>query len=249
MEPIDIQESLYSFPYHYLPTENSAKTWRVARNLFWGYEYLATLETIRNLTLKDAPQRVLDFGCGDGRLIAELMKAGVSELIGVDQSEHAILFARAALYGSKNVQFLREIDEIERSFIPINTIIAMEVIEHIPPHQVKQVIEKFFRIIHQNGSLIISVPTMNIPLNRKHYQHFSSKTLNEYMQGLFTLSEYQYIHKAGWLAEFLRKVVVNRFFIMDNETCLKIMTHAYRSFVMKADEKTGSHMIAVFRRD
>jgi 2-polyprenyl-3-methyl-5-hydroxy-6-metoxy-1,4-benzoquinol methylase len=249
MEPTDIQESLYSFPYHYLPTENPLKTWRVARSLHWGYEYLATLETVRNLTLKGQPERVLDFGCGDGRLIEELLRAGIPELIGVDHSEHALLYARAALYGHKNVQLLRELQEIDRSLSPINTIIAMEVLEHIPPHQVKQVIDRFYEIINQDGSLIISVPTTNIALNRKHYQHFTLRTLNEYIQGLFSLTECQFIHKVGFLSECIRKMVVNRFIITDNETWLRMTTYAYKRFIMKANAKTGAHLICKFRRD
>jgi SAM-dependent methyltransferase len=248
MKPTEIQESLYSISYHFLPTENVPKTWHVARYLYWGYEYLAILETVRTLVVRHQPGRVLDFGCGDGRLLQELAKHGIPELIGVDHSKHALLFAHAALYGYNHVHFLNTLQEIDESLIPINLITAMEVLEHIPHHQLKDVIKQFMNIIHQDGRLIVSVPTVNIPLNQKHYQHFSIEKLNDCMQGLFFLTEFQFIYKVCFLSELIRKLVVNRFFIMNHTNYLKLMTFIYKRFVMNANDKTGSHMIGVFRR-
>jgi 2-polyprenyl-3-methyl-5-hydroxy-6-metoxy-1,4-benzoquinol methylase len=248
MKPTEIQESLYSFAYHFLPTENTPKTWHVARYLYWGYEYLAILETVRTLVVRNQPERVLDFGCGDGRLIQELAKDGIPELLGVDHSEHALLFAHAALYGYNNVHFLKELQEIDDSLMPINMITAIEVLEHISPHLLKDIIKQFWATIHQDGILIVSVPTVNIPLNKKHYQHFSIEKLNDCMQGLFLLTEFQFIHKVCFLSELIRKMVVNRVFIMNNANYLKLMTSIYRRFVMNADDKTGAHMICLFRR-
>jgi 2-polyprenyl-3-methyl-5-hydroxy-6-metoxy-1,4-benzoquinol methylase len=249
MQPTEIQESLYSFPYHYLPTENPPKTWRVAQYLHWGYEYLAVLQSVKALTLCDQPQRALDFGCGDGRLIKELVSAGVHEVIGVDHSDHALLFARAALYGYNNVYFLRNLQEIDRKLIPVDVIVTMEVLEHIRPDQLKPVIEQFIDIIEPDGRLIVSVPTMNIPVNPKHYQHFSLQTLDNYMHGLFSLLEYQFIHKIGSMSEFIRKMVTNRLVIVHNDTWLKMATYIYRRFAMTADAKTGAHLVCVFKRN
>jgi SAM-dependent methyltransferase len=248
MQPTEIQESRYSFPYHYLPIESPPKTWRVAQYLHWGYEYLAVLQTVKALTLRDQPQRALDFGCGDGRLIKELVSAGVHEVIGIDHSDHALLFARAALYGYNNVHFLRNLQEIDRKLIPVDVIVAMEVLEHIHPDQLQRVIEQFIDIIKRDGRLIVSVPTTNIPINAKHYQHFSPQTLDNYMNGLFSLVEHQFIHKVGSISEFIRKMVMNRLIIVHHDRWLKMATSIYRRFVMTADAKTGAHLVCVFKR-
>jgi 2-polyprenyl-3-methyl-5-hydroxy-6-metoxy-1,4-benzoquinol methylase len=191
---------------------------------------------------------VLNFCCGDGHLIQELVKVGVCELVGADHSEHALLFAHAALYGYNNVYFMGGLQEIDDSLILVNTIAAMEVLEHKPPHQVKEVIDQFRDIIHQDRRLIVSVPTVNIPLNRKHYRHFSIKILNGYMEGLLLLTEFQFIYKVGFLAELIRKIVTNRVFIANNTSWPKLVTYIYRRFTTNADDKTGAHVVCVFRR-
>ena len=54
----------YTFPYHYLPTQQK-EVWKVSRHLAWGYEYLAILNTVQEFLSRYESSRILDFGCGD----------------------------------------------------------------------------------------------------------------------------------------------------------------------------------------
>jgi 2-polyprenyl-3-methyl-5-hydroxy-6-metoxy-1,4-benzoquinol methylase len=246
MKPTEVQESLYSFPYHYLPTEDLTSAWRIARYLHWGYEYLAILETVKTVTLRTQPRRVLDFGCGDGRLSKELINSGIQELIGIDTSERALLFSKAFICGDSNIYLHQRIQEVDRSLIPVDAIIAMEVLEHIEPSQLDNLIKQFHEIIDRNGTLIVSVPTKHIPINRKHYQHFSEDILINRMKSMFIMKDCQFIHKVGVFSELVRRMIVNRLFIVNSEAWLKLTTKLYKKFIMKADSKTGAHMICTF---
>ena len=89
------QESLYSFPYHHIPSWSGGQ-FRYFRALVPSCEYASYIRYLVRRA-KDAPfHSVLDLGCGDGRLCAELRaeypSAGIT---GVDISERAIAFAKA----------------------------------------------------------------------------------------------------------------------------------------------------------
>jgi SAM-dependent methyltransferase len=92
-----LQEQQYLFPYHHPPHADESGVWEVARTLWWGYGYLAVLEVVLGELLRHRPKRVLDFGCGDGRLLCELKRIGIPEIAGVDLSDRALFFARGFL--------------------------------------------------------------------------------------------------------------------------------------------------------
>jgi 2-polyprenyl-3-methyl-5-hydroxy-6-metoxy-1,4-benzoquinol methylase len=249
MERESLQEALYDFPYHHIPIVRSkTNVWSVSRYLYWGYEYLAILNTIIDLVLCHKPKRLIDFGCGDGRLIKELLIRNENlEVIGVDISECAISFARAFLQAYPKVHFFQKVQDIPYSLLPVDSIIAMEVLEHIPPYRVRQVVTDFYRVLHPGGIVVISVPTMNVPVRPKHYQHFSLDTVLAYTDGLFSLKSHLYIHKIGLLQNLIRRSVVNRLFIANSELWLKMTTWLYIRWVMKATPKNGAHLICVLQ--
>jgi 2-polyprenyl-3-methyl-5-hydroxy-6-metoxy-1,4-benzoquinol methylase len=244
-----IQENQYRFPYHHLPYITNG-VWRVAQGLWWGYEYLALLEAITEILCRYEPKRILDFGCGDGRLIKELaqMNWGLDEIIGVDISERALCFARAFAWGDSRVHLFQSIDEIDRSLLPVDAVVAMEVFEHIPPSGLSTVIERLHTVLRSNGILLVTCPTTNIPQNPKHYQHFSLDALLSSLGTGFELSEHCYIHRVGVAGAMLRQLVINRFFVVNSQAWLKLTSAIYRKFLMKATERTGAHLVAVFKR-
>jgi SAM-dependent methyltransferase len=244
-----IQEAQYSFPYHYLPYAANG-VWRVAQGLWWGYEYLALLETIMGVLCHYKPKRILDFGCGDGRLIKELvqMNWGLDEIIGVDISERALCFARAFAWGDSRVHLFQSIDEVARSLLPVDAVVAMEVFEHIPPSELSTIIERLHTVLYPNGILLVTCPTTNIPQNPKHYQHFSLDVLLSSLGAGFELLEHCYIHRVGLAGAILRRLVINRFFVANSQAWLKLTSAIYRKFLMNATKRTGAHLVAVFKR-
>lgn len=251
MLPQEIQEKQYSIPYHYLPWERDG-VWRVGRFIEWGFEYLAVLNTVLDLVGKSLPKgqgRLLDFGCGDGRLISELlMRYPRLTVAGVDISEKALAFARAVTWGNPQVYFFSDLHAAVENLGQFDVIVAMEVLEHIPPEDLPSVITALDKALVKNGHLIVSVPTTNIPLNRKHYQHFTMDTIKQILGNTFILSEVYYIHRVGALANLIRRAVVNRFFVANGEVWLRFFTWLYNRYVRVADERTGAHMVVRFRK-
>ena len=106
--------------------------WYVGRHPQWGFEYLSLLETVLEMAMERNPSSILDFGCGDGRLLYELAKRSWKNelgLWGVDVDERALLFARAFNRG-RPVNFARNVGKLSgRKF---ELLVASEVLEHIP---------------------------------------------------------------------------------------------------------------------
>lgn len=124
----------------------------------------------------------------------------------------------------------------------------MEVIEHIDPNDLPAVIDDIYAVMKPGGTFIVSVPTVNRPLNRKHYQHFSLKTLQTVLGDRFHMDEARWIHRIGFLAELIRRAVVNRFFVANHPAWLRLCTWLYKRFVKDADEMTGAHLVCRFRK-
>lgn len=242
------QESLYSVPYHHLAHESGKGEWRVGSFFNWGYVQLALLELVKEKVKLYRPRRVLDFGCGDGRLLKELLCAGIPEAVGVDISERALAFARAFTYDYKTVKYypsLRQIGESER---PFDLIVAMEVLEHIPPEQLGITLKQLVELLRLDGILIVSVPTENIRLDNRHFQHFTIEKLEKETKNLFHMDEFQFVCRNGIGYAAIRRLVSNRFFVANWTPWLKLLTWLFRRFVMKAGAGTGAHIVAIFKR-
>jgi SAM-dependent methyltransferase len=168
----NIQNQQYEFPYHYLPYLNNEGYGVRHRILSWGYEYLCYMLHIRNKILDLAPGSLLDIGCGDGRFSNFLLKTKFKELLGVDLSPKAIKFAQAF---NDDSQFkCCDIQIIDRQF---DIVTLIETIEHIPDDKIDEFIKAAFYKVKPNGYLLISVPTKNRKLIKKHYRHYDIQLL------------------------------------------------------------------------
>jgi SAM-dependent methyltransferase len=253
MDREEIQNELYSTPYHHLPFEAEG-VWWVSQSLDWGYKYLAILTSVAELVCASDfsishPRRVLDFGCGDGRLIKELLRRcpDIVALIGTDTSDRALAFARAWTWGDERVHLFKRLTDIDGRFLPVETVVAMEVLEHIPPSDLGKTIQSLSEVLAVNGHLVVSVPTTNVSVNPKHHQHFTWETLSQVTSKFFTPVTFKYVHRQGWFAEILRRAVVNRWWIANSPAWLKVTSTLYRRFVGHATKRTGTHIVAVFR--
>lgn len=174
-QKFSLQDSEYSFPYHYLPHIDPASgVGMVARRLGWGLEYLTYLLHCRDLVADLGPTSLLDVGCGDGRFLG-LFGGPVDRRVGLDLSENAIRFATAF---NPNAEF-RVASSIDEQF---DVVTAIEVLEHIPPDEADGFIRNLVRSVRPGGHIVISVPTVNARLQRKHYRHFTLETLIDAVQ-------------------------------------------------------------------
>lgn len=132
-------------------------------NLYWKdskNEHLSDfpykLPLVRSIVPRIPNLTILDFGCGTGNMLAEVMKINPrSKYIGVDVSEIAIKKIKKRF--PKGIFFTVE----DGGKIPIRTgdvdfILALDVIEHV--YNTKETLSELTRILKPTGKILITMP-------------------------------------------------------------------------------------------
>ena len=136
----------YRGPYHWF------------LSAFYTRHYVRKAELCREfLTANDV---VLDVGCGDGKLTSELGKY-CKRVVGVDNQEIAITFAKLMVQGTDNVSFLVEDGRSLKSETSFDVVTSFDVIEHIPVDDVRGFVEQLSDKLKPGGTLIITTPNRN----------------------------------------------------------------------------------------
>jgi len=120
------------------------------------------------------PARVLDAGCGDGRISAELVKRGYS-VIGVDCLQTAVMYAQSLV---PEARFF--VADLRKSLLAtlrvgqghFDAVLMVEVYEHIAPNYCPDVLGNIFTVLRPGGTFIITVPSKHLPPSNLHYRHF-----------------------------------------------------------------------------
>ncbi|HEX8994094.1 MAG TPA: class I SAM-dependent methyltransferase [Candidatus Paceibacterota bacterium] len=232
------QEDEYSFPYHHLVQLAPFSTSRV---LFWGLEYAAYITLVLDELSKFPWSTLLEVGCGDGKFVAEAARRFPScSITGADFSERAILFARAFNYGNGAEFFCGDIRDLNRTF---ETVVLIETLEHIPEVEITGFVETLRARLEPGSTLIVTVPTTNIPLQSKHYRHYTLELLEKQLTG-FSLVHARYAVKTGLLRRFLFRLTARQ--------CGSVFTRfavaLSRRFLVDATATNGRHIVAVFSR-
>lgn len=111
---------------------------------------------VKELVTKKKKLTILDYGCGTGIFIGELLMVNPNlEIFGIDISDYAINVARKKF---KNAQFFVQTEEKKLPFAnnSVDLILAMDVIEHV--FDVKTLLHEFHRILSPGGKIFISTP-------------------------------------------------------------------------------------------
>ena len=194
-----IQESKYILPYHWFFKRES-----VNGRVYFGYMDLVLKALGENLEGK----RILDAGCGDGRVSYEISKKG-AEVWGIDFSNRAISFAKLL---APEVNFvvgdLKKIP-FENNFF--DDIVMVEVLEHIPPLEIPQVLGELKRVLSDDGRLIITVPSILASIPAKHFQHFSEDKIRKTLGKLFSIKKVFGQDKNSFVFRNIYRLIENRF--------------------------------------
>lgn len=242
---LDVQEEQYIFPYHYIPHFSSDGGARRIRVLKWGLEYLCYQYHVLDLIGKLAPSSVLEVGCGDGYFIGALGNK-IQERVGVDFSQRAIGFAKGF---HPAVKFhVGDAAEIKKEF---DVVVAIEVLEHIPDPQVGNFLRTLFDRTKTGGHVLICVPSVVLPLNQKHFRHYTKQLLEAQVQDAYSDAELvgtEYIcHLPRWIRIYDR-ITINRFWIIEILSITNFMWRVLWKNYRTGTEKTGRHVISVFRK-
>lgn len=115
-----------------------------------------TIIPILRGALKITPKRVLDFGCGIGRL-SGLFDLNTVQYVGLDISKTKLILAEGRIKDkgiliwngvNRNIPFL------DRYF---NFIICYSVFTHTPLWQTEEILQEFARVLSDDGQIFVSI--------------------------------------------------------------------------------------------
>lgn len=175
-----LQEAQYGFPYHYIPRRLGRRI-AYSAAVDWAAEYLNALELTHDAVRRWRPKSVADIGCGDGRIANELAREHSDLRVwGVDQDRRAVQLAELQRSVS-NVSFHVATRPEEWPFhaAGCDLVLAIEVLEHIPPPELLEFVSALARCTTPGGHLLVTVPHANKRVQRKHYQHFTGTSLRK----------------------------------------------------------------------
>ena len=127
----------------------------------------------------DEPVRVLDVGCGEGQLTAELAEAGFA-VVGVDVAEEPLRRARARHEGL-DVRLVSEAEPWPLDDARFDAVWAGETIEHVA--DTAGWLSEVRRVLRSGGSLLLSTPAhgrlamLGLALSaRRRDEHFDPRS-------------------------------------------------------------------------
>lgn len=244
-----VQESWYSFPYHYVTV--LPPRFAVARVYDWHLNYASAVTLLLDQIAKDPDRgKIIDIGCGDGRLTHELAKRFPdSRLSGIDYSEQAIRLASALNAGSA-IDFEAR-DLIENPLQADNDVaVLMEVYEHIDPDRADTFLRGVRDTLRPGGVLHVTVPHRNVPLAPHHFRHFDSEMLGREISAYFDIDVMKPFERLSARRKWLNRLLINRFFILNHQGILnRVFRHYMRTLFhcTKEDECQRLYLRAIRR--
>ena len=137
---------------------------------------------------------VLDYGCGAGHLLQQLLKQPAVNFFGLDFSADSIEETKKRTAGRNNLKQLVLIDKLPAPFKndQFNSITLIETIEHLQDEALHETMNELFRILKPGGKIFITTPfneDLNNHLNfcpfcksefhqMQHMQSFNIESLN-----------------------------------------------------------------------
>lgn len=257
VDPVALQEEEYLFPYHYVSSYMPH-----FRHFFcdsWAVHYLSTIEFLLSELSKVSFKSIVDVGCGDGRFTQELaLRFPGAKVAGVDFSRKAITLAEAMNTTAARF-FCADIAEGTNflsdggGYLTSNegrqdAAVLMEVFEHIPPDRAGVFVEGVARLLVPGGLLFVTVPHSNKPVEPKHFRHFTSQSLVSEFSGHFEVLEIKPFERRCLRLKLLQRLLVNRFFILNNGRALDAIYRFYKKSLFEAEEKNCQRLYLKLRR-
>lgn len=243
----ELQDEQYDDPYHHFISINPQNP-RIHKMLQWGLEYYGNASFALELAEKEKFMSAAEVGCGDGAITLELARRHPNIPIeGYDLSERAIHFAQSYAMGMRNLQFYAQ--DFATSSKQYDVILCIETLEHIPDEEVDSFLKTSSAHLTEHGRLVLTVPSTNLKMRQKHYRHYTIDILAAQTAPYFTMVESYYTHRPQSLGyKLIRFLLMNRFFILEYAPLRRWLFAQYRKHYRVADQKTGLHVVGVFKK-
>ena len=103
---------------------------------------------------------VLDYGCGAGHLLQQLLKQPGVNFYGLDFSADSISETRKKLGNTPQLKELEWVDNLPTHFSneQFDSITLVETIEHLQDQALHETMQEIYRILKGNGKLFITTP-------------------------------------------------------------------------------------------
>jgi len=238
-----LQEGLYTFPYHHIPNWSGGK-FQYFRSLVPSCEYASYIRHLVDRARSQPFQSILDLGCGDGRLCAELRRAYPSaQIVGVDVSERAIAFAKA--FAPECEFHCVDTTSEDAACGPFDLVYMVEVLEHIELKQVRSFLESASKRLSPTGRLFLTVPSSNVPVSDKHFQHFSPESLERALSPHFVVQEIVPLNRITRWENVMYRLMGNRWFILSNPRLLQMIFRGYERRCLVASTHNCRRLLAI----
>jgi SAM-dependent methyltransferase len=151
--------------------------------------------------LKNPVAKILDYGCGYGRTLAELSRAGYEHAIGTDFSE--AMLRRARLEIPDSVLVRNDGSDLPFKSESIDAVLLFAVLTCIPDdNNQRLLLSEVERVLRSGGLLYISDLLLNDDQrNRERYERYAERYK---CYGVFDLPEGVVVrhHRKEWIEEF-----------------------------------------------
>lgn len=128
-----------------------------AKAVVWGKAYIYYF---RDWLPRKLDSPMAEVGCGNGKLLHFLKRAGYTQLCGVDISTDQVQSARQV---TPDVDLGNAVDWIATRANPVNQIFALDLIEHFTKNEVLEFINGCLVALEPGGRLIIQTPNAASP--------------------------------------------------------------------------------------
>ncbi len=239
------QESEYCFPYHYVSKMPSTGFTQHFVDS-WGINYISTIDLLLRYIEKHQPKSLIDIGCGDGRLTREIhIHLPFVKLKGIDYSLRAITLARAMNQDFPDIQYDRI--DISTNDLPekYDAAVLMEVFEHIPLDEADAFLRGTHRALKDGGTLFLTVPHINKPVEYKHFQHFSIESISNCLSPYFHISEIIPFEKKGFSRRMLNRLLCNNLFVLNNVKILRYLYSIYEKYLFNCKNENECQRIFI----
>lgn len=121
----------------------------------------------------------------------------------------------------------------------------IEVLEHIPDDDLSAFVRNVARLLKDNGRLLVSVPTVDVPVNRKHYRHYDLDLLRATLQPHFAIESTWWLYRRGLVERCIRSLMCNRLYILNSGYVSARLWAIHKRLTYRATARTGVHLICL----